>query len=114
MELLCRRTSRYGNHPPNRAGPPEPALPPVPLPAPRPPAPPNSEARPPPPLAPTLMDSALTAPSEPLAPRTTTVSPGWMPWRSALTVLVIEEAGEVVTLTVLPSVLVTYSVLPLM
>ena len=59
-----------------------------------------------------MIDSAVTTPPELLAPVIVTVSPGWMPGTLDLTVLVTLVAGEVVTLTVLPSALVTYIVLP--
>ena len=68
--------------------------------------PPSSAARPPL-LEPTLIDSALTAPSEPLEPVIVTVSPGKMPLTFVLTVLLTLVAPEVLTLTVLPSELVT-------
>jgi len=110
---LCRQSSRPHQPPlPNRDGSPLvlPVLPLLPEPAPE---PPNSAARPPP-LDPTLIDSALTAPLEPVAPVMVTVSPGWMPGTLALTVLVTLVPAEVVTLMVLPSELATYSVLPSM
>src|SRR5581483_9072955 len=46
-------------------------------------------------------------------PRTTTVSPGWMARTLVLTVLVIDDAAEVLTFTVAPSASLTYSVAPL-
>src|ERR1700722_7550951 len=95
------KAQRPRDHLPKSAGSPAAALPPPPAAAlapPPPPAPPP-KSPPSPPLAPApvlaLTDSALTAPLEPLAPRTMTVSPGWMPCTSVLTVFVIDDAGEV-------------------
>src|SRR5664279_5030503 len=72
--------------------------------------PPSRAARPPP--EPTLIDSAASVPLAALAPVIVTVSPGWMPLTVALTDLVTLVPAEVVTLMVLPSASVTYSVSP--
>src|SRR5581483_6409998 len=57
---------------------------------------------------------ALTVPFEPLAPTTTTRSPGRTPFLPTATFLVTLVALESVTLTVSPEVSVTSSELPLM
>src|ERR1035437_4563853 len=58
------------------------------------------------------IDSAVTVPSEAAGPVMLTVSPGCIALTVVLTDFVTLVAGEVATLTVLPSRLVTYSVLP--
>ena len=57
---------------------------------------------------------ALTVPFDPLAPETTTRSPGRTAFLPTLTFLVTLVALDSVTLTVLPEVSVTYSEFPLM
>ena len=59
----------------------------------------------------TLIEVALMLPFLALLPRTTTVAPGWMLFAFVLTVFVTFDPAAL-TLTVLPWLSVTYSVLP--
>ena len=60
----------------------------------------------------TLIEVALMLPFLALLPSTTTVAPGWMLFAFVLTVFVTFDPAAALTLTVLPWLSVTYSVLP--